>query len=284
MRYATLEGVALEAQHRAFLAAFADYALPTDLTEEQFARMLRRTGCRPELSMGAFEGKELVGFIHNGIRLWQGKWTAYDQGTAVLPAFRQRGVTSALFAALIPVLRAAGVRRYLLEVLQQNEAAHSLYRKNGFRVTREFDCCTLVKGDLAMCTGRWAVQIVEDIHRLDWTACAALWDCSPSWQNSPDSVLATAECHTAATVTVDGALAGYGVVDRASGAVSQLAVGPAHRRAGLGRALLAALGRETTAEKQGAINVQSGSSGAAFLQALGFTTYVRQYEMVLELD
>lgn len=284
MRYATLEGVEQERLRLAFLAAFADYQLPPELTSEQFARMLRRTGCRPEVSVGAFDGDELIGFIHNGLRTWQGQLTAYDQGTAVLPSFRKQGVTTALFAALEPILRAAGVRQYLLEVLQSNEPAYSLYLKKGFRVTREFDCCTLAKAELAPDDGRWAVQTVPDVTALDWAACAALWAFSPSWQNSPDSVLATAECHAAATVVVEGALAGYGVIDRASGAVSELAVGPAHRRAGMGRALLLALARETAAEKLGFINVQSKSSGSAFLQALGFTTYVRQYEMMLELQ
>ncbi len=283
MHIATLEHTTPEAQLQAFLAAFADYPLPPQLTQAEFDQMLRRTGCRAELSVGAFERDELVGFIHNGIRPWQGVLAAYDQGTAVVPAWRRQGVTTALFDALVPRLTAAGVGRYVLEVLRKNQPAYELYLKKGFQVTREFDCFAREKDGLPVAGGGWALAPVEDVTTLDWNACAALWDDSPSWQNSPDSVCAVAGCFTAVTATVGGQLAGYGIIDRHTGSLPQLAVAKDCRRAGLGRVLLAALAERTESDRLSAINVTTGGSGAAFLQAMEFAFTVGQYEMVREL-
>ncbi len=283
MRIATLEHTSPEAQLHAFLAAFADYPLPPQLTQAEFDQMLRRTGCRAELSVGAFEGDELIGFIHNGIRPWQGVLAAYDQGTAVVPAWRRQGITSALFDGLLPILKTAGVGRYVLEVLQKNKPAYELYLKKGFQVTREFDCLAREKAGLPAANAGWVLTTVEDVTALDWDACAALWDDSPSWQNSPDSVRAIAGCFKAVTATMDGQLAGYGIIDRRTGSIPQLAVAPGCRRAGLGQALLAALASRTESDRLSVINVTAGSSGAAFLRSLEFNLTVGQYEMVREL-
>jgi ribosomal protein S18 acetylase RimI-like enzyme len=43
-----------------------------------------------------------------------------------------------IFLYSIPYLKEVGISQYLLEVLQHNTKAVSLYKKLGFEVTREF--------------------------------------------------------------------------------------------------------------------------------------------------
>lgn len=37
-------------------------------------------------------------------------------------------------------MQAAGIKQYLLEVLEENSTAFSVYQKQGLAVTRKFDC------------------------------------------------------------------------------------------------------------------------------------------------
>ena len=45
----------------------------------------------------------------------------------------------------LEILRQNDIHQYLLEVIQTNRGAVELYRKEGFKVTREFDCYILAK-------------------------------------------------------------------------------------------------------------------------------------------
>ncbi len=128
----------------AFGAAFAGYEVR--ITADELRRMLRRRGFDPALSFAAFDsGGRIAGFTLNGVGTFgggnahTGVRTAYDTGTGTLPEWRGRGLAGRVFEASLPHLRAAGVERYLLEVLQHNTAAVGLYRRLGFEVSREFN-------------------------------------------------------------------------------------------------------------------------------------------------
>ncbi|MEL6913919.1 MAG: GNAT family N-acetyltransferase [Pseudomonadota bacterium] len=54
---------------------------------------------------------------------------------AVVPEARRSGVATALLDALAAALRAEGVTRLLLEVMEANEGAVAFYRARGFRET-----------------------------------------------------------------------------------------------------------------------------------------------------
>lgn len=54
------------------------------------------------------------------------------QNLAVMPAYRRRGVAQALLTALFAEARKRNCESVFLEVAAGNEAAQTLYRKNGF--------------------------------------------------------------------------------------------------------------------------------------------------------
>jgi len=84
---------------------------------------------RHALCLVAFEGNKLVGYAT--ATLDQGK--GHILSMAVDPAFRRRGIGTALLKALLNRLK--GADTILLEVREGNEAGRHLYGSQGFMVT-----------------------------------------------------------------------------------------------------------------------------------------------------
>lgn len=285
-RIESLAGTDIETVHRAFVEAFSDYDVRIDLPLWKFQRMLRRRGYDPELSLGAFDGEALTGFILNAYGLFEGIPTVYDVGTGVRPAYRRRGITASLFEVAREAMQARGAERYLLEVLKSNSGARELYEKKGFRVRRSLSC---YRGAPEQVRGaRPATDIsVEEEAPFDaekWKEVSSFMDCAPSWQNSPASIDRDPESFRYAVVRRDGRILGFGIADRETGDLPLLAVDSSSRSRGIGTALLADLARSLSCPAMGALNLDDDVSGPqAFLRAAGFAFEVGQYEMELDL-
>ena len=277
----TLELTDIADLHRTFCRAFSDYQVPMDLPLWKFKGMLQRRGFTPAASLGAFADGELVGLLLNGLRPFDGRFTAYDLGTGVAPEWRKQGITSRMFAQVLELLRARGVEQYLLEVLTVNEGAYRLYLKQGFTVTRRFACYRAEKEALGA-GGDGSVRPGEPFTAVEWETLRTFWTHAPSWQNSVDSLDAVAAELAFLRAETGGELVGYAVCDPRSGDLAQLAVRPDLRRRGIGRALVAAAARVVQANRLTVLNVDAeDGESLAFWRALGFENFVDQYEMAL---
>jgi|ERR1700741_624094 len=265
--------------YECFLYAFSDYQVELKMSEEQFEQRIKRDGVELELSAGAFDGERMIGFYINGRGPWQGKLTAYDAGTGVVPDHRRRGVAEGLFDFMVPRLKESGLTQYLLEVITSNERAVALYRKLGFEEMRT----------LAVLRANEAVKILADVEGVsirsmdepDWGLFRAYWDGEPSWQNSVDAVERVGNQCEIVGAFVNEKCVGYGIVLKRSGILMQLAVAPGFRRRGIGRSLLAVLSRDRILKTN---NVDEKLNGTlAFYQATGFEIILRQFEMVRAL-
>jgi ribosomal protein S18 acetylase RimI-like enzyme len=285
LEFHTLETVTMEDLHDTFLEAFSDYLVKMDVPLWMFETMARRRGMVPELSVGAFAGDRLVGFILNGIRQWRGRKTAYDTGTGVVPDFRKQGATMGMFGHTLRILRERNVEQYLLEVIKENDPAGDLYRKQGFEALRGLNCYVAPFDDIEAVPAPEGVEMVDlPVDALGWERLSAFWDFEPSWQNSVDSLTAVPDTLRAVTAVADGKVVGYGIVEPRTGDVAQLAVDPEQRGAGIGRALVGRLAALTEVEYLVAFNLEETSEAAnAFVEAVGFQPYTAQYEMVLQL-
>lgn len=192
----TLENVKDAFLCSSWAVAFADYGMSA--TEAQLLAMFRRRGYDPALSVGAFVDGQLISMTLNGIGMYNGVLTAYDTSTGTVKEYRRKGIASRLFNEALPLLREKNAHQYILEVLKGNEAAKNLYMKMGFTVVREFfffrQPLAEVRAHLAalplpaVASAASDNEIVELDALPDADILQALWDFSPSWQNSCASV------------------------------------------------------------------------------------------------
>lgn len=92
------------------------------------------------LSYGVFDGDKLVAFIINCIDIQNGKKTAYNTGTGVLPSYRGKAMVDKLYEHAVPLLKKKGVEQLSLEVIQTNERAIHVYKRLGFEITHDLPC------------------------------------------------------------------------------------------------------------------------------------------------
>ena len=258
-----------------FLEAFSDYQVDMRMSREQFEKRLERDGVRLEMSAGAFNESKMVGFYMNALGEWQGKQTAYDAGTGVVPAYRRQGVAEQLFAFMVPRLKEAAVEQYLLEVLTGNERAVELYRKLRFVDTRRL--AVFRRSEPVKVLGDSSIRRVE---KPDWELFKSFWDGYPSWQNSIAAVERVGSERVVLCAYEDRTCVGDGVAFKPWASLMQLAVAREHRRRGIGTKILAALQREVT-ESLKVNNVDAEMKGMLkFFEANGFKIVLDQFEMV----
>jgi ribosomal protein S18 acetylase RimI-like enzyme len=270
-----------DALYETFTAAFSDYVVPFALTEAQFRNHLNLNAVELDRTAGCFDGDRLVGFSLNGFGKWNGKSTVYDAGTGVIPEYRRRGLSEAMFQMMFPVFQRDGIKQFLLEVVTTNTNAVRLYEKLGFEVSRELS--------LLQCDERKRVPSSlprgVDFRALDlphWEHLASFWDTYPSWQNSVDAVTRSRVMKNIVGAFIGEECVGYIVFSTRFGRISQIAVAPRHRRKGIGTALVNAVMTETAEGfSMQVINIDRSQDVALkFFRTMGFYERLTQYEMV----
>ena len=180
MEIRNLKNIDLDTIFYAFEQAFSDYEICFEKNE--VLSMLKRRGFNPELSFAAFDGNDIIAFTLNGTGVYNGIPTAYDTGTGTLEEYRGKGIAKEIFMHSIPYLKEAGIRQYLLEVLQNNTKAISVYRKLGFGITREFDCFRQKRDNIInkVKTGQVLQIEIAPIEVTGSTISADFYDFHPS--------------------------------------------------------------------------------------------------------
>ena len=267
----------------AFSNAFAGYDI--QLKADELKTMWKRRGFNPDLSFAAFEGENIVAFTLNGIGNFNGIKMAYDTGTGTLKNYRGQGLATKIFEYSIPYLKEANINHYLLEVLQHNTKAVSVYRKIGFKVTREFNYFLWkneeIKDEIKNSDPRYTVELF-DVNQYD--SISDFWDFYPSWQNSFESIERAKEDFINLGVFADKKLIGYCIFEPDSGDITQIAVDKAHRRNGIASLLLQEVSKLNKNTKTKLINTDiTCSSIVDFLKAKNIEITGKQFEMIKEI-
>lgn len=280
----SLSGVDFDTIFDTFSQAFADYEIT--LSQEELSNMLNRRGFNANLSFGAFDKRTLVSFTCNGIGTFNGVKTAYDTGTGTLKEYRSQGLASRVFNESIPTLVQSGVKQYLLEVLQHNTNAISVYKKQGFTVKREFNYFVQDMDGLKLKPNCLTNNIVvEEISLNDLKNVEVWFDFSPSWQNNFEAIERKPEDFIAIGAKKDGLLIGYGIVEPSTGDITQIAVDKNYRRKGVGTAILHGIARKNKHSSIKLINSDiSCVSITQFLESNGISLKGKQFEMTRALS
>jgi len=129
---------------KTFNKAFNDYILPINLSHGQFVqKIIQKTNISFKYSVGCYSGRKLIGFIYNSINYYEGKKTAYNGGTGVIPEFRGNNLTEKMYASILPKLQKIDVEQCILEVISDNIPAIKVYENLGFKRTKFYHCMKL---------------------------------------------------------------------------------------------------------------------------------------------
>ena len=284
MEIRSLEDIGFDTLFEGFSNAFSDYEIHFEKSEVQ--SMLIRRGYVPQLSFAAFDKGKIVAFTLNGIGLFNGILTAYDTGTGTVKEYRGGGLAGEIFRYSLPFLKQAGIRQYLLEVLQNNHKAITVYQRMEFDTTREFDCFKQSIADIdnfhatKHCANLRLELIDTDTVRQAQMFC----DFYPSWQNSIESIeRGGSELTSIGAFDLDE-LIGFSVFDPKSGDLTQIAVKKEYRRQGVASQLLCEVIKQMSTDFVKVINVPSDNpSLPAFLKSKNIPLMNKQFEMVKDL-
>jgi len=280
MEIKSLAAIDSETISKGFIEAFTDYDI--QIGKEQFQKMLKRRGFNAALSFAAFEADRIIAFTLNGIGNFYGKPTAYDTGTGTVIEYRGQKLAPTIFEYSIPFLKVQGIQQYLLEVLQHNAKAISVYQQLGFQVSREFNyymqkTCDIqpkIKDD----------KLRYNIRQIDIEAyphLAAFWDFCPSWQNSLDSIKRAYSDFVCLGAFLDNELVGYSVFEPLSGDIAQIGIKPQNRRMGIASLLLDKMIKLNQNDIIKIVNTETSCpSISAFLRASKIEASGKQYEMI----
>lgn len=279
----SLKDIHFDVIYEAFNQAFANYEV--QINKVQLQTMLKRRGFDPELSFAAFDGDGIVAFTLNGIGEFNGIRTAYDTGTGTLKEYRGQGLATQVFEYSIPFLREAGINQYLLEVLQHNTKAVSVYRNLGFEVTREFYYSMQANEHISnLIKESDTLYSVKQISTDQLDLFTEFWDFTSSWQNSFESIQRAVDDFICLGVFVDGRIVGYCVFESISGDLTQLAVDKKYRRQGIASLLLKEILNLNKNSILKIVNTDvSCDSITDFIKAKNIEVKGKQFEMIRKI-
>lgn len=283
MEIKSLKNTNFETILTAFTKAFADYDF--QLNADELKTMWKRRGFNPNLSFAAFVGEDIVAFTLNGIGKFKGKTMAYDTGTGTLKEYRGQGLATKIFEHSIPFLKKVNINHYLLEVLQHNTKAVSIYQKIGFETTREFNYFVWKNEELKNETENFNTPyFIEKIDIEKYDLLSDFWDFHPSWQNSFESIQRTSEDFISFGAFANKKIIGYCVFEPNSGDITQIAVDKSHRRKGIASLLLHEAIKLNKSSTTKLVNTDiSCSSIVNFLKAKNIEITGKQFEMIIEI-
>ena len=276
MKIRSLEGIGYDVILDAFNHSFSDYFIPVKVTQSQFTTKLKTHNINLSISVGAFEGDKLVGFILHGKVPYSDRSVAYNLGTGVIPEFRGQNLSARMYEYIIPHIKSCD--KVQLEVITQNTPAINSYKKSGFEIKRNLLCfrgSTSTTVENTNCT-------YEELKVFDWEILQSFWTSVPTIQNSSAIVENRLKELTSFGAYLDSKLVGYIIFNSKEKSILQLAVKSGYRRMGIGRSLMA---KTNHLKEITILNIDKEDVNTiSFLMNLGFNVYVEQYEMELELS
>lgn len=280
----SLDKVSEDELYACHVRAFKNY--PFQWTRKALFKTLKRRGYEPSLSFGAFYNGELVSFTLNGIGEFMGVKSAYDTGTGTVEEHRGKGLATAIFEHSLPFLLQEDIKQYILEVLIENRQAYSLYKQQGFIITRALDCfiTPLDKWRFVPLRRNTDVQIkpfkLEHIRSFKDS-----FDFELSWQNSFQSIFRQPKSFKAIGAYHEDKLVGFGVIEPSSGDIPILFVDKDHRVQGIGTRLLWELSVLNKADILKIVNIEMEQMHITqFVKTSGIPRVARQFEMIKNIE
>lgn len=276
MKVIDLSQVDKEAIVQVLNESFADYIIPLQLTVEQLENKIAAENIQLNLSVGVLDQEKLVGFMLHALNTVEGKLTAYNAATGVVPSHRGHGLVAKMYAWLFEQLTPLKVEQLVLEVIEGNHAAIRAYEKMGYHKARKLIC---FEGETDVNQTNKPIEIKE-LTDFNWAVFSSFWDIQPSWQNAVSALEnSKARCRILGAYS-EGTLVGYLIFNPTSKRVLQLAVDANQRRQGIATQLIQTMQQITESKAIYVYNIDDASAAmAAFFNHLHLTSDLAQFEM-----
>ena len=272
----------LDEMYSAFLQAFSNYSVPFNLNKVEFKKkFVEKLNINFRLSVGAFFMDQMVGFIFTSISKYEGKKSAYNGGTGVVPEFRGQKITSRLYDLLIPELKACLVKQCVLEVLTDNKRAIQTYEAIGFKKAKFYHCFRMMIPSVSNANRNIEIHLQK---KPDWKSYLKFFDHLPSFLDTESMINQNMANEKIIEARIEGKLVGYAIYQPGPGRISHIAVDREHRRTGIGTTLINYIYNNSKNKSLILINVNKEANGVKnFFSKLGFENQLDQYEMILKI-
>ena len=222
----------------------------------------------------------MLGFIMNAIGQFDGKLTAYNGGTGVIPTQRGLKLGERLYEFLMPALAQKGIQQLLLEVIADNAPAIRLYEKLGFEKTQKLTCFAYLSPTFPKEKSSLPIQISK-VETPDWSKYQAfVGNAYVCWQNQLEAVARDLNQETILEVYHKTETIGFAIFNLQSGKISQMAISEAYRNQKIGHNLVRAMHALSAHKRLSILNIsQKDRQALSFFQNLGFSVAVEQFEM-----
>ncbi|MEQ8239065.1 MAG: GNAT family N-acetyltransferase [Cyclobacteriaceae bacterium] len=258
----------------AFVGVYADYPVKFRPTPEEFRIRLTKLNLDTARSIAYKNGDDIIGFILYTINNYQGKMTAYNGGTGVMPPYRGKGIIDFLFDQSMEELSMAGANRILLEVISTNQYAIKLYERLDFGYIRTLKSFKKKK----TYTPPVPTVLLKKAKTLK-AEYKGFKDFETSFIDSDNQLPFNLSNELLFEAYIQHELAGYIIYQPHVGRISQIAVDNKHRGKKVARALLRHA-ELTSARPLTILNIpENEQETIAALEALGFENELDQYEM-----
>lgn len=132
--YKLMSLLSFEEAHVLFNRGFEGYLVPMNLPFDTFLSRFANDGYSPALSIVAYDGKDPIGFVLQGIREVKGQKISWNGGTGIIPEYRGKKLGYSLMEEAEKIIKEHNVSVATLEALSENKPAISLYEKCGYKV------------------------------------------------------------------------------------------------------------------------------------------------------
>jgi ribosomal protein S18 acetylase RimI-like enzyme len=286
MEFRSLELATNDELLEVFNLAFSDYVVPLQLSMDQLRSKFHNDNVVLAYSVGAFNENKLVGFVLHGIDTLENIKYAYNAGTGVVPAFRGHNLTQKMYKHLLPKLKTFGVEKIVLEVIQQNITAHSIYERIGFKTIRSVNCYKKSKyyekyaSDFVILE---RYNILDSFHISTHYHEHSKLLAKATWQNSKASISRQKNDLIQYLAHEENNVIGSLLLNKKEGKVMEIFVEPAFRRQKVATNLIYAASQVKTTLK--VINIDASAEDLKhFFHTAGFELFVNQYEMEFEIN
>lgn len=252
-----------------------DYMVPMPMNAARLASYIKIYDVDMERSWVALDGDEMLGLAMLGVR--PGRTWVTRLG--VLPVRRRCGTGEALTHALLEGTRELGRPLSILEVIKGNTPAHELFRKVGFRQTRELMVLRRPPG-LPLLTPTGKVKWMEQEEALDLLCSHPV---RPAWTNEMESYINAGDAQALHVDLPGGAGRGWLVFRRQKFLLSHFVLHTEAGDAGLvASALVAHLYNRFPHIDTYIENLPAADPHLPALSSLGFLEVFRRIEMYWE--